>query len=251
MLGSMRISYRLLGALFVLVMLTLRTTNSAYATPPGADGRRLYAPCVACHQPSALGSADGSIPSLAGQQKSYLERRLAAFRSGERADIAMPLVAVHPALGDQQNIDALTGYLADLKTNAHPVTGSGEHLAIGQETYAHICAACHGNDGHGAPGRHAPRIAGQHFPYLRRQIESAANLHRDLAPAEMTSALRDWLNKEVAFDGKPHDFNRGDMLASGIVALLPLLEDAERRTGAKVESFNSVLLERELRAREE
>ena len=35
------------------------------------------------------------------------------------------------------------------------------------------------------------------------------------------------------------------------VALLPLLEDAERRTGAKVESFRSVLRERELRAREE
>ena len=108
----------------------------------------------------------------------------------------MQLVTVHRALGDQQNIDALTGYLADLKANAHPVTGSGEHLAIGQETYAHICAACHGNDGHGAPKSHVPRIAGQHYPYLRRQIESAANLHRDLAPAEMTSALRGMTDSE-------------------------------------------------------
>jgi cytochrome c553 len=35
-----------------------------------------------------------------------------------------------------------------------------------------------------------PRISGQHYPYLRRQIEEAARLHRDLAPPEMTSALR-------------------------------------------------------------
>ena len=72
-----------------------------------------------------------------------------------------------------------------------------------------------------------------------------------LAVDELTSALRDWLNEHMSFLDESHDFSRGDMLASGIVALLPLLEDAERRTGAKVESFNSVLLERELRAREE
>jgi hypothetical protein len=35
-----------------------------------------------------------------------------------------------------------------------------------------------------------PRIGGQHFPYLRSQIEAAAELHKDLAPPEMASALR-------------------------------------------------------------
>jgi cytochrome c553 len=56
--------------------------------------------------------------------------------------------------------------------------------------YAHICAACHGADGLGQSGDRVPRIAGQHYPYLRRQIQIAADLHRDLAPPEMTSALR-------------------------------------------------------------
>ncbi|MHB8817118.1 MAG: c-type cytochrome, partial [Steroidobacteraceae bacterium] len=41
-----------------------------------------------------------------------------------------------------------------------------------------------------ASGNRVPRIAGQHYPYLRRQIDAAANLHRSLAPPEMTSALR-------------------------------------------------------------
>jgi cytochrome c553 len=35
-----------------------------------------------------------------------------------------------------------------------------------------------------------PRIAGQHYPYLQRQILAAAALHKELAPPEMTSALR-------------------------------------------------------------
>ncbi len=35
-----------------------------------------------------------------------------------------------------------------------------------------------------------PRIAGRKFPYLRRQIEKAAQLHLDLAPAEMASSPR-------------------------------------------------------------
>jgi hypothetical protein len=35
-----------------------------------------------------------------------------------------------------------------------------------------------------------PRIAGQHYPYLRWEIDVAAALHREVAPPEMTSALR-------------------------------------------------------------
>jgi len=70
------------------------------------------------------------------------------------------------------------------------VEGSGEHLRLGQEIYTHICAACHGVDGRGAPANRVPRIAGQNYPYLQRQIEAAAALHKELAPPEMTSALR-------------------------------------------------------------
>jgi len=67
---------------------------------------------------------------------------------------------------------------------------AGRASASGQETYTHICAACHGADGRGEAANLVPRIAGQHYPYLRLQIDVAAALHRDLAPPEMTSALR-------------------------------------------------------------
>jgi cytochrome c553 len=172
------------------VALTLAIFGVAQAAPSQSGGSRLYAPCVVCHQPNAWGSPDGAIPSLAGQQRRYLERQLALFRSGAREDTAMQVVAVHPTFSDQNSIVALASYLSGLGTNPDPVNGSGEHLRVGQELYAHICAACHGVDGRGEAGNRVPRIAGQHYPYLRRQIEAAAGLHKELAPPEMSSALR-------------------------------------------------------------
>ena len=155
-----------------------------------------YAPCVVCHQLSAWGSQDGNIPNLAGQQRRYLQTQLAQFASGARAETAMQIVAAHPKPAEHSDFAAVATYLSALRWNPTPVTGPGEHLQVGQEIYMHICAACHGADGRGQPGNRAPRIAGQHYPYLRRQIEEAARWHRDLAPPEMTRALRGMLESE-------------------------------------------------------
>jgi cytochrome c553 len=171
------------------IALIFSISGVARAAPEISDGSRLYAPCVVCHQPNAWGSQDGTIPNLAGQQKRYLERQLALFRSEAREDTAMQIVTAHPTFSNQ-HIVALANYLSGLEADPHPVKGSGEHLRVGQEIYAHICAACHGIDGRGEPGNRVPRIVGQHYPYLRRQIEAAADLHKELAPPEMTSALR-------------------------------------------------------------
>jgi cytochrome c553 len=126
-----------------------------------------------------------------------LENQLALFRSGARVDPAMQVVAVHSTVGDLHDIVALAGYLSGMDSNPHPVNGSGEHLRVRQEIYAQICAACHGADGRGAAGNRVPRIAGQHYPYSRRQIDVAAALHRDLAPPEMTRALPGMQSKEA------------------------------------------------------
>lgn len=174
----------------LLALITLPIVGATQAEPSMSDGRRLYAPCAACHQPNAWGSPDGTIPNLAGQQKRYLEKQLSLFRSGARVNTAMQVVTAHETFSNQQNIVALANYLSSLNANPNPVKGSGEHLRVGQELYTHICAACHGVDGRGDSANRVPRIAGQQYPYLTQQIEAAAALHKDLAPPEMTSALR-------------------------------------------------------------
>jgi cytochrome c553 len=133
---------------------------------------------------------DGAIPNLAGQNSRYLAKQMNLFQSGARVDPAMQVVATHPTIDNQHDVIALVEYLSRLDWSLRTVNGSGEHLRVGQETYTHICAACHGADGRGEAGNRVPRIAGQHYPYLRLQIDVAAALHRDLAPPEMTSALR-------------------------------------------------------------
>ncbi len=136
------------------------------------------------------------MPGLAGQQKPYLEKQLTVFTLGARMDIAMQNVAVHSTPRSAHDLGVLAGYLSELGANPKPVTGSGADLRVGQEAFTHICAACHGADGHGQSLNRVPRIAGQQYPYLRRQIEAAASLHKELAPPEMTSALRGMPSQE-------------------------------------------------------
>jgi cytochrome c553 len=52
----------------------------------GIEARDVPA-CVACHGDKAEGS--GTIPRLAGQQRGYIERQLAAFASNARANEIM------------------------------------------------------------------------------------------------------------------------------------------------------------------
>jgi len=155
-----------------------------------SGGSRLYAPCVVCHQPNAGGSPDGNIPVLAGQQKRYLEEQMALFRSGARMDSAMQVVAAHRTFSDRDDITALASYLAGLSAPSRRVEGPGQQLDLGQQLFARFCAGCHGVDGRGDRDNRVPLLAGQHYPYLKRQIEAAANLHKDIAPPEMISALR-------------------------------------------------------------
>jgi len=172
------------------VLALLVCGGGALAAPAASDGNRLFAPCVTCHQASAVGSADGTVPNLAGQGRRYLEKQLAMFRSGARVDDSMQAVTSHPSFADPRHVPTLAGYLSALEPNPAPVTGPGEHLAGARDLYEHVCTACHGPGGRGEDANRVPRIAGQHYPYLRRQLDSAAGFHRDLAPPEMTSALR-------------------------------------------------------------
>lgn len=193
----MRNPYRQYRAWLVPAALALGICGIAQATPPASNGPRLYAPCVVCHQPNAWGSPDGLIPSLAGQQQRYLEKQLLLFHSGARVDMAMQVVAAHTAFENQDKVVTLARYLATLEPDPHPVQGSGKHLRVGQELYAHICAACHGAEGTGDAGNRVPRIAGQHYPYLRRQVDAVASSHKELAPPEMISALRSMRPQEM------------------------------------------------------
>lgn len=193
----MRRAHRHTSSPLLAAALASAIAGAAHALSAGSDGSRLYEPCMVCHQPNAWGSPDGTIPSLAGQQERYLQRQLTLFGSGARIDTAMQIVTAHTRINGPDGISALASYLSALEPNPKPVEGSGKHLRVGQELYAHICAACHGESGQGEAGNRVPRLAGQNYPYLKRQIEAAATLHKPFAPPEMSAALHSMRPQET------------------------------------------------------
>ncbi len=62
--------------------------------PPDADlraGSVLASNCANCH--GTLGTAQGAMPSLAGQQKTYIVEQMRAFRDGKRPATIMHQLA--------------------------------------------------------------------------------------------------------------------------------------------------------------
>ena len=86
---------------------------SASAQPSDADtrsARYLAATCSNCH--GTTGTAQGAMPSLAGQQKSHIVEQMKAFRDGKRPATIMHQLA--KGYNDQQ-IELIAEYFAQQK----------------------------------------------------------------------------------------------------------------------------------------
>lgn len=133
--------------------------------------------CVACHGKEGV-SSNPEWPNLAGQNAGYLAAQLTAFREGTRDNPAMmPFVA---NLSDE-DIVVLSEYYSGLDrgtmANGDPtLVGKGENLSA-------YCKACHGMQGVPATNDW-PILAGQHAPYLEKQLlayKSGARVNSHMA----------------------------------------------------------------------
>lgn len=161
-------------AVCLSICLGLSLFTQAYADGNADAGKALSVTCGACH------GADGNSmnpqwPSLAGQNASYLERQLKAFKSSDRQNPLMGPQAM--ALSDQDIAD-LAAYFSgqDIKGGtANPeLAPAGERLYRGGNLEANIaaCAACHGPTGAGNPAASYPALAGQHADYTIAQLKA-------------------------------------------------------------------------------
>jgi cytochrome c553 len=129
--------------------------------------------CKTCHGLSAQGYRGYyPMPRLAGQQPKYLENQLRAFTERRRTNPVMFNVAhgLSPSM-----LTALVTHFRDL--NPEPLGGAPKELvATGKTIYedglpeANVpaCSACHGFDAKGKD--EIPRLAGQFFPYLIKEL---------------------------------------------------------------------------------
>jgi cytochrome c oxidase subunit 2 len=82
-------------------------------------GRALYAPCVACHGPDALGNDATKAPALAGLNDWYLLGQLRHFKSGVRGASADDVTGAQMApmmatLEDDQAMKDVVAYIQTL-----------------------------------------------------------------------------------------------------------------------------------------
>jgi cytochrome c553 len=132
--------------------------------------------CNTCHGVNGRSIAP-TFPNLAAQRASYLELQLHAFKDQTRAD---PDAQAYMWGMAAQLSDATIGELAAYYAKQTPAVGrssaSAALIAQGRQLFEEgvpskqipACATCHGPRAEGMAS--FPRLAGQHAPYLLKQL---------------------------------------------------------------------------------
>jgi cytochrome c553 len=147
------------------------------ATPDPVKGEQLFAQCQSCHGVDGGGEANGSTPRIAGQHYRVLVKQLVDFRHGTRWDFRMEGMADRHHLAGPQDIADVSAHVSGLKQPGKRGIGSGEFAADGARIYAAECKSCHGAQAEGSETG-IPRLAGQHYAYLMRQMYDAVDGRR-------------------------------------------------------------------------
>jgi cytochrome c oxidase subunit 2 len=175
--------------MFRLSLLSLVVAALLPAVAAAGDieaGKALYAPCIACHGPTAQGMPELNSPGIAGQSESYLMRQLWDFKKGNRGaaegdTIGAQMRPMAMTLADGQAIADIAAYLASLPAGKPAATVEGD-ADNGRKLYTSKCGACHGGQGWGNEALYTPRLTIVGDSYLIRQVKNFQNGLRGAAP---------------------------------------------------------------------
>lgn len=152
--------------------------------------------CQGCHRKGALGRINGSYPRLAGQHRSVLIKQMTDVRAGRRRNDTMLPFADKHVIGPQDIAD-IAVYLADLPVPPDNGKGPGDVLPTAQLLYSAQCAECHGNDGEGSGAKFYPRVNGQHYRYLLREMIAIRDGQRGNANPRMVEIVKPLSNAQL------------------------------------------------------
>ena len=131
--------------------------------------------CSACHGVTGRSVAP-TFPNLAAQTAPYIELQLHAFKDQTRADPdAQAYMWGMASQLDDASISGLAAYFAK-QSAAEGKSGNATLIAQGKQIFVEgvpgrqipACASCHGAQAQG--NGPFPRLAGQHAPYLLKQL---------------------------------------------------------------------------------
>jgi len=139
-------------------------------TPDLKKGKELYRNCALCHTPEGWGSPGGRFPQIAGQYQTVILKQLADIHKRNRDNPTMfPFSETTFAKGPQALAD-ISAYIEQLPMVPNNSIGLGVDMDKAAELYKHNCKKCHGANGEGDAKEYYPRIQGQHYQYLLRQM---------------------------------------------------------------------------------
>ena len=131
-----------------------------------SEGERKHGICVSCH---GIGGRSFKVhyPILAGQRASYIVRQLNDFKEGRRSDPIMDGIAAQLTEQDMRD-------LADFFASRGPYSGrfkpdsakAARGRRMARSAHCADCHPAHADSGIGA----SPRIQGQHYDYLVKQL---------------------------------------------------------------------------------
>jgi len=158
---------------------TQRDLQQATRAKPNLEhGSELFTQCVSCHGGKGGGQENGNTPRIAGQHYPVLLKQLVDFRHGKRWDFRMEEHADQHHLETPQDIADVAAYVAQLDAGQVRGMGDGNYATDGAKIFGARCASCHGPSGAGDAQEAVPRLAGQHYGYLVRQMYDAVDNRR-------------------------------------------------------------------------
>jgi cytochrome c553 len=135
-----------------------------------AGERKYSTACRGCHGAAGEGQLQGQAPRIAGQHFTVIVSELVGFRLGRRTDWRMQARASDHNLPGSQDMADVAAYAAQLSGGAID-HGSGKQVERGGQLYANRCSSCHGARAEGSERPVVPRLAGQNYDYLVRQLQ--------------------------------------------------------------------------------
>jgi cytochrome c553 len=149
---------------------------------PGASVEAKMQVCTACHGPNG-NSTDPQYPVLAGQNARYIYLQLRDFKEGRRHDPQMDPMAASLTRDDML---ALADFFSKQKQASTSFKADPVKVAAGKKkTDEVLCPMCH--LGEFAGQNEIPRVAGQHYAYVKKQLGDFKAKRRTNDAGNMTS----------------------------------------------------------------